>query len=125
VAWRFLLDKYPPRATCWRRLRRWEEENVWLDAWRTLLGALDGEGLLRWNEAFLDGSFAPAKKGALPSAKPSAARGRSGWHWSTVKVFRWEFGLKVFLREKLPLRTPRPALLQGLAWTGFCRQSET
>jgi hypothetical protein len=27
-----------------------------------LLGALDGAGLLKWDEAFLDGSFAPAKR---------------------------------------------------------------
>jgi transposase len=107
AARRFLPDKYPSPATCWRRLKRWEEQDVWLDAWRTLLGALDGEGLLQWDEAFLDGSFAPAKKGALQSAKPSAARERSGWYWSTVKVFRWEFGLKVPLREKLRLRKPR------------------
>ena len=40
-----------------------EEQDVWLDAWRTLLGALDGEGLLKWEETFLDGSFAPAKRG--------------------------------------------------------------
>ena len=80
---------------------------MWLDAWRTLLGALDGEGLLKWDETFLDGSFAPAKKGALPSVKPSAARARSGWYWSTVKVFRWEFGWKVPLRQKLRLRKPR------------------
>jgi hypothetical protein len=80
---------------------------VWLDAWRALLGALDGEGLLKWEETFLDGSFAPAKKGALRSVKPSAARARSGWYWSTVKVFRWEFGWKVPLREKLVLRKPR------------------
>jgi len=39
---------------------------VWLVAWRTLLGALDGEGLLKWEETLLDGSFAPAKRGALP-----------------------------------------------------------
>src|SRR5436190_22052549 len=70
-------------------------------------GALDEEGLLKWDETFLDGSFAPAKKGALPSAKPSGARGRSGWYWSTVKVFRWEFGWKVPLRTKLHLRRPR------------------
>jgi len=107
AAWRFLPDKYPSPATCWRRLKQWEEQDVWLDAWRTLLGALDGAGLLRWDEAFLDGSFAPAKKGALRSVNPSAARERSGWYWSTVKVFRWEFGLKVPLREKLRLRKPR------------------
>jgi hypothetical protein len=80
---------------------------VWLDAWRALLGALDGEGLLKWEETFLDGSFAPAKKGALRSVKPSAARQRSGWYWSTAKVFHWEFGWKVPLRVKLHLRKPR------------------
>ena len=74
AAWRFLPDKYPSPATCWRRLKQWEEQDVWLDAWRALLGALDGEGLLKWEETFLDGSFAPAKKGAPPSVKPSVAR---------------------------------------------------
>jgi transposase len=107
AAWRFLPDEFPSPSTCWRRLRQWEEEGVWLDAWRTLLGALDGEGLLQWDETFLDGSFAAAKKGAPRSVKPSVARARSGWYWSTVKVFRWEFGSKVPLREKLRLRKPR------------------
>ena len=106
-AWRFLPDKYPSPPTCWRRLKQWEEQDVWLDAWRALLGALDGEGLLQWDECFLDGSFAPAKKGAPQSVKPSVARARSGWYWSTVRVFRWEFGWKVPLREKLRLRKPR------------------
>jgi len=30
----------------------------------------------------MDGSFAPAKKGATESEKPSGVRGRSGWWWS-------------------------------------------
>ncbi|MFP5231856.1 MAG: IS5 family transposase [Acidobacteriota bacterium] len=34
-----LPDKYPSPATCWRRLKQREEQNVWLDAWRALLGA--------------------------------------------------------------------------------------
>jgi len=74
---------------------------------RALLGALDQEGLLKWDEAFLDGSFAPAKKGVRPSGKPSGARARSGWYWSTVKVFRCEFGWKVPPPVKLSLRKPR------------------
>ena len=94
-------------STCWRRLKQWEDAGVWLEAWRALLGALDEEGLLQWDETFLDGSFAPAKKGASRSVKPSGARARSGWYWSTVKVFRWEFGWKVPLRQKLHLRKPR------------------
>jgi transposase len=107
AAWRFLPDEYPSPSTCWRRLKQWEEDGIWLNAWRTLLGALDAAGLLKWDEAFLDGSFAPAKKGAMQSVKPSVARARSGWYWETVKVFRWEFGWKVPLRQKLRLRTPR------------------
>jgi transposase len=107
AAWRFLPDGYPSPSTCWRRLQQWQEQGVWLAAWRTLLGGLDEEGLLRWDETFLDGSFAPAKKGARQSVKPSAARERSGWYWQTVKVFRWEFGWKVPLRQKLRLRKTR------------------
>lgn len=106
AAWRFLPGEFPSPSTCWRRLQRWQDEGVWLEAWRALLGALDENGLLRWDETFLDGSFAPAKKGASRSAKPSAARARSGWYWQTVKVFRWEFGWKVPLRQKLRLRKP-------------------
>ncbi|HVZ18582.1 MAG TPA: transposase [Terriglobales bacterium] len=97
--WRDMPSRYPSGVTCWRRLRDWEERDVWLDAWRALLGTLDRRGLLRWEETFLDGSFAPAKKGAKPSGKPSAARARSGWYWSTAKVFLWEHS------SRLPRRT--------------------
>jgi len=45
AAWRFLPDEFPSPSTCWRRLQRWQEKDVWLDAWRTLLGALDKRGL--------------------------------------------------------------------------------
>jgi transposase len=107
AAWRFLPEDFPSPSTCWRRLKQREEEGVWLQAWRTLPGGLDQEGLLKWDEAFRDGSFAPAKKGGLGSGKPSGARARRGWYWSTVKVFRWEFGWKVPPRVKLRLRKPR------------------
>jgi len=78
AAWRFLPNEFPSPSTCWRRLQKWQEEGGWLSAWRALLGGLDEEGLLRWDETFLDGSFAPAKRGASQSVKPSAARERSG-----------------------------------------------
>jgi transposase len=97
--WRDMPDRYPSGVTCWRRLRDWEERDVWVDAWRALLGTLDRRGLLRWEETFMDGSFAPAKKGAKQSGKPSAARARSGWYWSTAKVFLWEHS------SRLPRRT--------------------
>ena len=77
-------------SVCWKRLRLWEEQGVWLRLWRAFLSELDEGGKLDWQETFLDGSFASAKKGATAWAKPSAARARSGWWWSTARVFLWE-----------------------------------
>jgi len=77
-------------SVCWKRLRRWDEQGVWLRLWRAFLSELDQRGRLDWEESFLDGSFAPAKKGATESAKPSVGRAQSGWWWSTAKVFLWE-----------------------------------
>jgi transposase len=37
--WRDLPAEYPSGVTCWRRLRRWEDEGVWLEAWQQLLAA--------------------------------------------------------------------------------------
>jgi transposase len=88
--WKDLPDDFPSPSTCWRRLRDWEQAGLWLKIWRAFLGELDENGRLDWSETFADGSFAPAKKGATPSARPSAARVRSGWWWSTAKVFLWE-----------------------------------
>lgn len=83
-------DRFPSPSTCWRRLQDWEERDVWLKAWRAFLEELDDQGKLKWTETFADGSFASAKKGATKSAPPNAARVRSGWWWSTAKVFLWE-----------------------------------
>ena len=88
--WADLPKQFPSPSTCWRRLRDWEELDIWLDAWRAFLSELDQRGQLDWSEAFADGSFAPAKKGAFASERPNAARERSGWWWSTAKVFLWE-----------------------------------
>jgi len=88
--WQDLPEKYPHPSTCWRRLRDWDEQGVWLNIWGAFLSELNERQQLQWSESFLDGSFAPAKKGAAVSEKPSGARGRSGWWWSTARVFLWE-----------------------------------
>jgi transposase len=61
--WQDLPREYGAPTTVWRRLRRWGEEGVWKRIWRAALAALDVQGRLDWSKAFLDGSFAPAKKG--------------------------------------------------------------
>ena len=98
--WQDLPEKYPHPSTCWRRLRDWDEQGVWLNIWRAFLNELNERQELKWSESFLDGSFAPAKKGAAESEKPSGARGRSGWWWSTARVFLWETTFVLHLRRK-------------------------
>lgn len=98
--WKDMPDRFPSYSTCRRRLLEWEERGVWLQAWRALLGLLDEKQRLDWEECFADGSFATAKKGATPSEKPNAARARSGWWWSTAKVFPWEASSSVRRRTR-------------------------
>lgn len=61
-------------STCWRRLRDWEEQEVWLTIWRAFLAELNERQQLKWSESFLEGSFAPTKKG-LRSRKNHAGQG--------------------------------------------------
>ena len=105
--WRDLPSEFPSPSTCWRRLRRWEEQGVWLRVWRTFLAELNERQQVKWSESFLDGSFAPAKKGALPSARPSGARGRSGGWWSTAAVFLWQSDFTLLPRRKSGWRKKR------------------
>jgi transposase len=75
--WKDLPTEYPSPSTCWRWLKRWEEQGVWLTLWRAFLGELDLTGRLKWSDCFIDASFVPAKRGASGSASPSALRARS------------------------------------------------
>lgn len=87
--WRDLPPQYPSPSTCWRRLRDWEEQGVWLQVWRTFVAELDEAGHLEWEETFADGSFAPAKKGAQESARPRRGREPNGWWWQMAREFLW------------------------------------
>ena len=61
--WQDLPREYGAPTTVWRRLKCWGEASVWERIWRAALTALDQHGQLDWSMAFLDVSFAPAKKG--------------------------------------------------------------
>ena len=89
--WCDLPSEYPSPATCWRRLKRWDEDGTWERIWRAFLTELNARGRLEWETAFIDGTFASAKKGALTSDRPSAGKVQSAWYWWSVRVFRWEY----------------------------------
>jgi len=61
----------------------------------TLAEKLSAKGALDVREAFIDASFAAAKKGGARSEKRNAARERRSWLWQTVMVFQWPYTLKV------------------------------
>lgn len=63
--WEDLPRELGSPTTAWRRLKNWEEAGVWENIWRAVLTSLEAQDKLEWAQAFLDGSFVPAKKGAL------------------------------------------------------------
>jgi transposase len=85
--WGDLPDRYPPRATCHRRFQKWVEEGTMRKVRAALLKDLDKRGKIDWDESFVDGSFASAKKGGALSARPSGVKAPSGWQSSTAMVF--------------------------------------
>lgn len=62
--WKDLPPWFPSPATCWRRFHAWTESGLWEQAWSRLLRALDRTGGIDIEQAFADGTFSPAKKGA-------------------------------------------------------------
>jgi len=63
--WQDLPERYPSPATCWRRFNEWTKAGVWEKAMRRLVKKLDANGEIDWEEAMGDGTFSPAKKGAM------------------------------------------------------------
>ena len=69
--WEDLPKELGSPTTAWRRLKSWEEAGVWENIWRALLASLEAYDKLKprtnssGHKLFRDGSFVPAKKGAL------------------------------------------------------------
>lgn len=88
--WSQLPKEYGCPSTVWRRLKRWSEDGTLLELWRAFLGELNDKEKIAWDECFIDGSFAPAKKGAQKSAILEREKEQSGWYWQMATVLRWE-----------------------------------
>ena len=61
--WSHLPDKYGSYVTCWRRFREWEDNGSWGKMWNAYIGKLNEQEKLKWTIAFLNGNFAPTKRG--------------------------------------------------------------
>lgn len=85
--WKDLPGRYPPYQICHRRFREWVKEVVWLKILTKLAVDLKRRGKIDLAEAYMDGSFSSAKKGAVGLAKPSGARAPRSWQLQTAMVF--------------------------------------
>jgi transposase len=74
--WAEMPDKYPPYQTCHRRFQAWVRDGKLVEALRLLARHLHERGKLSLDEAFVDATFASAKKGALRSVPRAVARAR-------------------------------------------------
>jgi transposase len=61
--WADLPDRYPLYQTCHRRFQQWSARALLRSILEVLAQALQNEGYLDLQEAYIDGSFASAKQG--------------------------------------------------------------
>ena len=98
--WKDLPPRYGPYQTAHRRFQHWVRSGVMEKRLLTLAGHLQEAGGLNLKECFVDGTFVPAKKGGVASARPSEARAPRSWVLQTVMVFLSPCGQKALRRLK-------------------------
>ncbi len=85
--WKDLPDRYPPHQTCHRRFQQWTKAGVFRRIIEELAADLQERGGIDIREAFIDGSFVPAKKGAMRSEGQNAVKAAGSWQLRTLPVF--------------------------------------
>jgi transposase len=98
--WADVPERYPSYQTCHRRFQQWVRSGVMRGILEALAEDLKIRGALDVKEAFIDGSFAPAKKGARKLGRQSAAKGPRSWPWPTAMAFQWPYTSKVLRLTK-------------------------
>lgn len=73
--WRDLPDRYPPYQTCHRRFQQWVREGVLEGVLRALASALLEQGRIDLSEAYIDGTFVPAKRGGAAVGPTKRGKG--------------------------------------------------
>ena len=99
--WKDLPPRYPPYQTCHRRFQQWSRDGTIEKILYRLARHLQERGGIDLTEAFIDGTFAGAKKGGLPSGKRRRARGPRSWPLQTALVFLSPPGQRVLHQLKL------------------------
>ena len=107
--WPDLPPRYPSYQTCHRRFQLWAKSGALKRVLHALAADLAAAGGFDLTEAFIDATFAGAKKGASASATPARARGRRSWQSQTAVVFLSPLVSRVLRPMKSPSLRPRSA----------------
>ncbi|MCF8068248.1 MAG: IS5 family transposase [Desulfobacterales bacterium] len=73
--WKDMPSRYPPYQTCHRRFQEWTERGTFQEILYELAKDLYERGKIDIRETFIDGSFAPAKKGVFAVGKTKRGKG--------------------------------------------------
>ena len=85
--WKDMPERYPSYQTCHRRLQHWSRDGTLENILTALAQDLKERGGIDVREAFIDGTFARAKKGGAVSGKPRVAKEPRSWQLQTAVVF--------------------------------------
>ena len=73
--WGQMPEEYASPATCWRRLKRWQEQGIFQKLWKKFLSQLNKKDKIKWEECFIDGTFVQAKGGGDKVGKTKRGKG--------------------------------------------------
>jgi transposase len=98
--WADLPDRYPSFQTCHRRFQQRVRAGVMTRIMTAFANELTACRAIDVREAFIDASFAPAKKGDLRSERQNAEREQRSWQSQIVTDCQFLFASRVPLRTK-------------------------
>ena len=98
--WKDMPIEFPPYQTCHDRFTEWVDSKTIDRILRALLADLQERGKIDLSEAFIDGTFASAKKGAVTLVQQSAEKGPRSWQLRSARVVLSPSGLEVLHHMK-------------------------
>ena len=88
-------DRYGTYQTVHRRFQNWVRSKILEQVLLAVAQDLKDRGGLDLSEAFIDGSFAPAKKGGSAWERLNAERAPRSWQLQTAMVFLSPYAQRV------------------------------
>ena len=82
--WADLPSRYPPYQTCHRRFHLWQQSGRLDRLLERLATDLRDRGKIDLTEAFVDATYAGAKKGAVRSVQRAVAKAPKSWRSADV-----------------------------------------